>query len=234
MSKDLTENKKNEMVVDSGLNRGFESKDIDQSDLIIPRAKLLQKLSPEVDEGMKPGQIINSLTKEALPEEFIPIFVFKNYIRFNLKNTDDPNFDSGFEPGAIMWRSNDYLDEKVQKETKFGSNGEKPLATTFMNFFSYFPGISMPIIISFSKTSYKAGKQLLSLAKFSGGDMFGKKYKLQSHKETNDIATYFVLKTAVSGKPTADELKRCESWWNEYSQKQIIVHEEEVVEEKNY
>ncbi|WP_348260365.1 hypothetical protein, partial [Salmonella enterica] len=64
--------------------RGFES-GITQEDLIIPRAKLIQALSPEITEGLgvRPGDIINSLTKEVLPDEFIPVFMFKNFIRFN-------------------------------------------------------------------------------------------------------------------------------------------------------
>ena len=215
--------------------RGFES-GVDQQDLIIPRAKLIQALSPEMQEGLpgiKVGAIINSLTKEALPEEFIPIFSFKNYIRFNPRSKDDPNFDSDFEPGAIIWRSADPNDPQVQAQTKFGPNGEKPVATTFLNFFSYFPGVPMPIIVSFSKTSYKAGKNLLSLAKFCGGDMFSRKYKLVSQMETNDIATYAVLKVAPIGDALAEEYAVCERLWNDFASKvdAIQVHEEDAQED---
>ena len=215
--------------------RGFEG-GIDQGDLIIPRAKLMQALSPELVEGLekvKVGSIINSLTKEILPQEFIPIFMFKNFIRFNPRSKDDPNFDPDFELGAVIWKSNDALDPKVQEQTKFGPNGEKPVATTFLNFFSYFSGSPMPIIVSFSKTSYKSGKQLLSLAKFCGGDMFARRYRLTSSMESNDIATYAILKVAPIGEPTPEEFKICEKLWNDFSAraKDIHVHEEEVVEE---
>src|SRR3990167_7619408 len=58
--------------------RGFEG-GVEKEDLIIPRAKLLQAMSPEMQEGgFTVGEIINSLTKEYLAEEFIPIFMFKN------------------------------------------------------------------------------------------------------------------------------------------------------------
>jgi len=214
--------------------RGFEN-GITQEDLIIPRAKLIQALSPEITEGLgvKPGAIINSLTKEVLPDEFIPVFMFKNYIRFNPRSKADPNFDSAYEPGAVVWKSTDPEDPKVVVETRFGPNGEKPIATTFLNFFSCFPGVPMPVIVSFSKTSYKAGRQLLSLAKFCSGDMFSRKYRLASQMETNDIATYAVFKVAPAGAATPEEYKLCERLWNDFSEKakDIHVHEEGATDE---
>ena len=215
--------------------RGFEG-GVDQEDLIIPRAKLIQALSPELAEGVdgiKIGSIINSLTKEVLAQDFIPIFTFKNFIRFNPRSKDDPNFDSDYEPGAVIWKSVDPMDPRVKEQTKFGPNGEKPVAITFINFFSYFPGVSMPIIVSFSKTSYKAGKNLLSLAKFCGGDMFSRKYKLVSQMETNDVATYAVLKVKPVGAVTPEEFQLCERLWNEFSSKveAIQVHEGDVQED---
>lgn len=209
--------------------RGFEN-GINHEDLIIPRAKLIQALSPEITEGLgvKPGAIINSLTKEVLPDEFIPVFMFKNFIRFNPRSKADPNFDPAYEPGAVIWKSTDPEDPKVVAETRFGSNGEKPIATTFLNFFSYFPGVPMPVIVSFSKTSYKAGRQLLSLAKFCGGDMFSRKYRLMSQMESNDIATYAVFKVAPVGNVSPEDYSLCERLWNDFSAKakDIQVHEE--------
>ena len=163
MSQEIAKVQSGALMQAEGVQRGFEG-GVDREDLIIPRAKLIQALSPELTEGLegiKVGSVINSLTKEVLPQEFIPIFTFKNYIRFNPRSKDDPNFDSEFDPGAVIWKSTDPLDPKVKAEAKFGPNGEKPVATTFINFFSYFPGVPMPIIVSFSKTSYKAGQRKL-------------------------------------------------------------------------
>ena len=232
MSNEIT---KTEAALATGSHqRGFEG-GITQEDLIIPRAKLIQALSPEITEGLgvKPGAIINSLTKEVLPDEFIPVFMFKNYIRFNPRSKTDTNFDSAYEPGAVVWKSTDPEDPKVLAETRFGPSGEKPIATTFLNFFSCFPGVPMPVIVSFSKTSYKAGRQLLSLAKFCGGDMFSRKYRLSSLMETNDIATYAVLKVAPAGAVSPEEYKLCERLWNDFSEKakEIQVHEEGTVDE---
>ena len=168
-----------------------------------------------------------------MPDVFIPIFSFKNYIRFNPRSKDDPNFDADFEPGAIIWRSSDPSDPLVLEQTKFGPNGEKPVATTFLNFFSFFPGVTMPVIVSFSKTSYRTGKQLLSLGKFCGGDMFSRKYRLTSQMETN-IGTYAVLRVAAIGEAAPEEFAVCERLWNDFAAKakDIQVHEEDATEEQ--
>ena len=235
MSQEITKKQEQSLTVDTKNQRGFES-GIEQDDLIIPRAKLIQALSPEMQEGLdgiKVGSIINSLTKEKLPNEFIPIFAFKNYIRFNPRSKDDPDFDVNFEPGSIIWKTTNPADPLVINQTKFGAKGEKPVATTFLNFFSYFPGVSMPIIVGFSKTSYKTGKQLLSLGKFCGGDMFSRKYKLTSQMETNDIGTYSVFKIAPIGEASKDEFSVAENLWKEFSAKanDIQVHDEGNTEE---
>ena len=209
--------------------RGFELK-IDRSDLIIPRAKLLQALSPEVVLGAKAGEIINSLLVDALPSRFVPVFCWKSYIRFNPRNRTEAGFDPNFEAGAIIWRSTDPEDARVIEETKFGPNGEKPLAMTSLNFFSFFPGVAMPVVVSFSRTSYKAGKQLLSLARFCGGDMWSRAYQLGAELQTTDKGTYYIFTVTASGESSVEERLQAEAFWTAFSDKaaELKVHEEET------
>lgn len=211
--------------------RGFEG--VTKEDLLIPRASLLQALSPEIVEGMdgaKAGQIRNSLTHDLLPSRVIPIFCFKNYMRFNPRNRQDAAFNPNYEAGAVIWRSIDPNDPKVQEECTFGENGENPLATTFLNVFSLFPGVSMPIVLSFSKTSYKTGKQLLSLARFCGGDFWSRAYQLGSTLVTNDKGSYYVFTVTSLGESSAEERTTAEGWWTMFSEKAqaLKVHEEEL------
>lgn len=203
--------------------KGFENP-IETEDLATPFAKLLHPLSPEVlKEGMKAGTIINSLTKEQLSENFIPIFWFKNYMKFNAKDKKSPSYDPNYPLGSLIWKTDDPNDPRVE-ETKF-KNGEKPSAMAVINFFSWFENQPMPIVISFAKSSYKTGKQLLSMTKFSNGNMFSRKYKLFSLSEENDIASFFVYKIALVGKATPEEESLCEELWKEYSKKQIETEE---------
>ena len=66
---------------------GFDDDDAD--DMIIPRVKIIQLLSPERKNGeANEGDIINSLTKEKLNgKKFIPVFKFNNNIDWKSKLT---------------------------------------------------------------------------------------------------------------------------------------------------
>lgn len=209
--------------------RGLEEQG-SREDLIIPRAKLLQALSPEVIEDGKnfqSGLIINSVTKEILPSTFVPIFRFFNWARFNPRDQRDPNFNSDFGAGDLIWRSSDPLDPRVVKEGKFGPNGERPLAVKFINFFSHFPGVPMPVIVSFSSSSIKAGQQLNSMAQFSGDDMFACSYELSAKLESNDKGTYYVLRVKKGASVKGTEVfAQAEAWYEEYKPKKIQMHEE--------
>jgi hypothetical protein len=222
------------LTTNTGMQRGFEG-GIDQEDLVIPRAAVMQSTSDELkdkqlvkEKGIVFGDIVNSLTKDKLGEEFIPIFMFKNWARFNPRDEKDPNFVQGIAPAGTVWVSRDPLDPRVVSESKFGPNGEKPAATTFINFFSFFPGSPMPVIVSFAKTSYGAGKKLITLARLTGGDLFSKKYRLTTETESNEKGTYAVLKIQPSGNVTPEEYKHCEELWNKFSQKakDIQVHDQ--------
>jgi len=220
--------------------RGFEEP-TEQEDLILPRVLMIQYTPPktvEIDPKIHvPGSLINSLTKEILPLDeaggvvFVPILKKKNWVRFNPSKKDDKNFDPAFEPGAVIWRSDNPLDPRVKAGSEFGPNGEPPAVTAFLNFLAYIPGYKMPIIVSFSKTSYRAGKELLSLTQFSDGDMFAWKYRLKAKAEKNDLGQFFVLKVEKIGANEGDEFKKCESLWNDFHAREFKTHGEESPEE---
>lgn len=230
MAKEVAKKEKAELATTQ--KRGLEE-GTSREELIFPRAKLMQALSPELEENgdLKAGLIINSITRDTLPEIFIPVFKFTTWIRFNPRDTDKPGYDANFEPGDVIWRSNDPNDPKVIEESKFGENGERPIATRFLNFFSIFEGGEMPVVISFANTSYKTGKQLLSLCKFTSGDIFSRKYKLGAKKVSNDKGTYYVYTIGVAGKVTDSEYAIAEKMWQDFHAAELRVHEEEKPEE---
>lgn len=198
-----------------GLEEGM-----DREEIIIPRAKLLQGLSPEVVEDQKerkgvmyPGLIINSLTKEILPKEFIPIMKFTEWIRFNPRKKEDENFDPAFDPGALIYRTRNADDPRVKKEAVFGPNGEAPACTRFMNFLAYFPGLKMPVVVSFCNTSFKTGKELLNILQYEEGEIYSRKFSLISKEDKNDKGEYFIFKIAPAGKASEEEYKVAERWY---------------------
>ena len=66
---------------------------------------------------------------------------------------------------------------------------------------------------------------MLSLARFSGGDMFSKKYKLAVKDETKDGSVYKVYTVKSAGKVEQEEYRKCEALWKEFSHKKIDVHD---------
>jgi len=206
---------------------------IDQSDLIIPRGKLLQALSPELiaNDKLKSGMIINSLTQEVLPDRFVPISVGKEWLCFNPRSANDKGFDDKYAPGALKWRSKNPNDERVIKEGSFGPNGEPPVALAVLNFLSYFPKSGeTPVVVSFSKTSYSEGRRLLSLIKFSGKHPYENSYKISSVQATNDYGTYNVLKVSPAGKSAAKEKEFCQDLWSNLSGQDVVAHVEDTEE----
>ena len=84
----------------------------------------------------------------------------------------------------------------------------------------------MPVIISFSKTSLKAGRRLLSLAQFSQKDMFAMKYKLSAKQEIGDAGPYYVLNVEPIGHANENEYDTASNLWEQFHAKPIQVHEE--------
>lgn len=232
--KELAEREQTLPMVSNPPARGHEE-NVELDDIEIPRAKLIQPTSEEAtsdkaEDRIAIGLVVNNITKERLPDVFIPIFRFKNYIQWNPRKKDDPNFDPAFDPGSLIFSTTDSSDQRVIDGTKFGPNGEAPKVTKYLNFFSYFPGQTMPVVLSFSKTSFAAGKKLNTLTQFTGGDMFSNKYRLKTVQRESNGTKFFVFEVAPAGKASDEEFKIAESLWKDFRSKNIKVkHEDDDV-----
>lgn len=211
--------------------RGLENR-TDQSDLILPRAKKIEAMSPEMQDeacvkmGVMPGKIINSITKEILPEKFVPVFYFKQWIRFNANKMGERGWVDGYGPRDIIYITQDANDPRVKSDSQWDGD-LPPLAMTFLNFLSVFEGQEVPVIVSFGGTNYKAGKTLLSLATFKGGDLFSNKYRLTTKKVDGDKGTYFVLNVGFAEKADGKEYAIAENLYESFRSKEVKVHEAE-------
>ena len=86
--------------------------DFDQSDLEIPRGKLVTFTSnetkdPDPTKRIPAGTFINSVSKQPISNEFVPIIAYKNYVRFNPMKSTDHGFDPDFEPGKLIFSTRD-------------------------------------------------------------------------------------------------------------------------------
>lgn len=225
-------------TIQTHLGRGHEEPS-DMEDLEIPRASLIQFTSEAAQAGRKedridPGTIINSITKQPLGDVFIPIYKFTNFIQWNPRKKDDPNFDIAFEPGEMVFSTNNPADPRVVDGTKFGPNGEPPKVTKYMNFLCYFIGHRYPLVLSFAKTSFTAGKRLNSLTQFAAGDMFSNKYKLLVNQKESSGTKFFVMDVAPAGPATPEEYVIAEKWYEDFRGKNIKVHSDDKPKDQGF
>lgn len=187
---------------------GFE--DEEAGDMIIPRVKVVQTLSPERKEKQaNEGDIINSLTKERLNGKvFVPVFKFNNNI----------DWRDRAEGGGILCIARDgRVGEKSDgtrlmcascKRCEFDNTKQGkealPKCTKYINFFGFFAGERMPIILSFAKTNYNEGKKLYSLAKVTMQNMWNYGYALTEKLMAKNGNEWYIA-TATPAGATTDE-----------------------------
>lgn len=226
---DLVKQAERHLATQGAKPRGLENSN-DRNDLIIPRAKKIEAMSPEMQDaallktGVMPGAIINSITKEILPSKFIPVSYFKQWIRFNANKEGDRGWVDGYGPRDVIYNTLDKDDIRLTTDAVW--DGDKPpLTTTFLCFLSLFEGQDCPIVISFGGTNFKAGKTLLSLATFKGGDLFSNRYRLTTKKKQNDMGTWFVFDVAYDGPAEGAEYQKAEKLWEAFKPAEAKIHE---------
>lgn len=192
---------------------GFEG--TDNSDLSIPRAKCLQALSQEISdsvEGLQQGDIINNITKQKLPKKFTPILFSKSWVRF--------------EDGKVA-----YITSSEQEA--IDHDGAEAWSAKTLNVLALFEGEDFPIVVSFRGSSFKIGKQFLTLAKFKNQAAYNFSYELTTTKEKNDKGTFYVLSVKPSGE--SDDMTRamCAEMYRAFKSQNLKVdYSDELVEDK--
>lgn len=187
---------------------GFE--DEEAGDMIVPRIKVVQTLSPErKDKLADEGDIINSLTKEKLNGKiFVPVFKFNNNIEWK------DRADGG---GMVCYARDGKVGEQSDgtrvmcascKRCEFDNTKQGrdavPKCTKYINFFGFFAGERAPIILSFAKTNYNEGKKLYSLAKVTMQNMWNYGYKLDEKLMSKNGNEWYIISASANG-PTSEE-----------------------------
>lgn len=196
------------LATSSNVPMGFE--DEEAGDMIIPRVKVIQTLSPErKDKIADEGDIINSLTKEKYNGRvFIPVFKFNNNIDWK-----DRADGGGIRCIARDGKVGEEIDGSRKlcaqcrrcefDNTKQGRDAA-PKCTKYINFFGFFAGERMPIILSFAKTNFNEGKKLYSLAKVTMQNMWNHGYTLDNKKMAKNGNEWYIMVVNPAG-PTSNE-----------------------------
>lgn len=208
MSNELKVTDANEVAL-AGAPLGFE--DEDSRDMIIPRVKVIQTLSPErKDKIAEEGDIINSLTKEKYNGKvFIPVFKFNNHIWWK-----DRASGGGINCIARDGKVGNMSDGSILvcascKRCEFDNTKQGkdalPSCTKYINFFGFFAGERMPIILSFSKTSYNEGKKMYSLAKVTMQNMWNYGYALNEKLQAKGNNEWFICVPTAAGATSEED-----------------------------
>lgn len=209
LTEELAVRETTDLTVNDNLPMGFEDEEAD--DMIIPRIKVIQTLSPErKDKIAEEGDIINSLTKEKLNGKvFIPVFKFNNHVEWK---------DRAEGGGIVCMARDGKLGVKSDgsttlctvcrrcefDNTKMGKEA-LPKCTKYINFFGFFAGERIPIILSFAKTNYNEGKKLYSLAKVTMQNMWNFGYTLNEKLQAKNGNEWYVIVTAPAGPTSAED-----------------------------
>lgn len=197
----------NELVSQTEGPLGFE--DEEEDDLIIPRIKIVQSLSPERKEKVADeGDIINSLTKEKLNDKvFIPVYKFTNIIKWK-DRADGGGIEAIAKDGKTCIPVDGGAPYACAHLAEFDNSKQGkdaiPTHTKYMNFFGFFEGEHSPIVLSFAKTNYAEGKRLFSLAKVTMQNMWNHGYKLVGKEMSKNGNDWFNINVMPNG-ATSDE-----------------------------
>lgn len=192
--------------------QGFE--EAKSEDIIIPRVKVVNALSPERVDGIaQEGDVIDSLSQVSVKgKKFIPIKVYYSNIHWNPDRDDENNriFCRSFDGTAGEdSEGNCYSCKACGKNrfdnTKTGKEAQ-PQCTSYINFLGFFAGEYMPVVLSFSKTNYNEGKKMLSVAMSLRKSIWSYSYIIDSKQVTKGKNKWYNITVTLS-EPTSDSDK---------------------------
>ena len=164
-----------------------------KDDLTLPRIGLSQAMSPELKEGdpkyvdgLKQGQLFNSLTKEIYG---------KGPILFTVLRRDKPRWVE-FIPRDQGGGVKDPNVPAGDPRTQFGKDGELPVATKFYDFLVLtFPLKANPLenvmTLSFKSSALKVAKKLNTLLVMRGTDCYAGMFQVGVTGEKNAKGDFF-------------------------------------------
>jgi len=210
------EESKNIVNTNSGVpaqapNTAYGFEETKTEDIIIPRIKIINALSPERLDGIaEEGAILNSLTQEKVTSQrFIPIKQYYSNIRWNPdRDSETRMFCRSFDGRIGIDDEGNHSCESCSKckfdNTKTGKEAQ-PLCTSYLNFLGFFSGNPMPVVLSFSKTNYNEGKKLLSIARAMRASIWNYAYTLSGKQISKDRNRWYIIIPQMAGATTEEE-----------------------------
>lgn len=223
---------------------------VSASDILIPSILINQPTS-DFGEEIKQGHIVRSTDKVDLGKdvEVIPLSFYKTWTVFDL---------SGSKPQWKRSEPCDYSNENLPWE--FTEDGVPLRRDLCLNFYCLVPqdikrehaamssddpdpdDMLLPILLRFTRTSYKIGKQLVThfakIERFKqrnpNVNPYGKVFKLTTELMSGDSGKYYVWDVVGTEKVDPSMTPSCVEWASTIASTDVKVHEvdEEVPQAK--
>lgn len=208
------------------------SEGVDNSDIIVPKLLVMQGLSQLVADGQASvGQIRDSLEgkllggwdaskKAPVPVEFIVFQSFKTWVEFqNLNGKDEFKAQYPMTPENMALP----LEEMV--------GGIKIRRDKALNFYVLIPseiagGAAFPYLLTVRRTSYKAGKKLITtFAKLRSfkKPVAAKVMTLLVAQQENEKGKFFVFDVATGRDSTDAEMNEAYRWYKTFQTAKVTV-----------
>ena len=212
---------------------------ITSKDIVLPRILMMQPMSDMVTEGDAGfGDMVESLNETKIgdfknPVEVIPFYLQKVYIEYDVTNGTG---DKRFLRMVPITASNDNLPYEDQEDAADGKTFPL-MRDRCMNYYVLLPdevknGTALPHILTFRRTSLKAGKKLATQMYVKNTDAGlpppAVMCKLTPTKTSNDKGTFAVLDVSFTGKTPESYITECMRWMK------IILAGEAKVDEESY
>ena len=227
------------LVFKGDASEGVEN--LDRSVLQIPRLKLLQATSPEVqsdeyrDLNLRAGDIIDTVSMEKISGTIIPVKIMKStnvlFVPRNaegktaLKNRKkDITEEDLIQQGAMICVAQDGI-----KGDRYGlcsecglcnfRGQEKPICSKSINVL-VMTEEGLPAVVSFRDTSYTYGKTFLgqlNSKSLMGTPIQALKFKPSPVKKTAGDKQWYVLSMVGAGYATQEEYDRAYAMFTEYN-----------------
>jgi hypothetical protein len=204
---------------------------VDPNDLLLPKVLLMQGLSDLVTEGKAiMGELRHSLEGRLLgshekPLEVIPLLVRKSWVVFVEENGKlEYSGEVPFTSANAHWLLDDVWEGKKVRRDKS------------LNLYCCLPGevdegVFLPYVISFRRTSYKAGRKVETARetlKMFKKPLAFKTLLISAYKDKNDKGVYFVFDVIPGRKTTEAELAGVSPWFDLIKNSAVKVDDSEL------
>ena len=234
-----------------GLNMNFGSTQLDATDFIPPRVKILQPMSAETggDIGGSPGDFFNTLTQENYGPAMtvVPITPLKQRVMLMRENkrplVDTLLANAGLnqmpDGEGLMCRSLDMIvgvghpgdelyadDQKGCRECPLSKwrGQEPPPCTETYNVVGVHVDSGDLVILSMAKSGAKTGKQWFSLLMLGRGKPWGRAYDLSTAEMRNTQGKFWVPRVRVAAEPPpSDIMAEAARWYPQFTGRVVDV-----------